>query len=242
MSVLKEKAQVILLPTENKSNLILNESLNILGDNNYFSKLAVKLNSYINYYHLYIVSDEEIKEGDWYLSQTYPSSKINKYLSQKPCKFTDEDKKIIEENNFQNITFKIIATTDASLNSKKLNENSYQLKYKTIYLPQPSQGFIEKYIKEYNKGNIITDILVEYNDCTQLCACQNENIECQYPLCKQKQLRVSKDNTITIHPVKDTWSREEVEQLLFKYAEEEHAWFSNKSEINSFNKWIEENL
>lgn len=39
----------------------------------------------------------------------------------------------------------VLATTDTSLN-----------------LPQPSKQFIEKYIEEYNKGNVITDVLVEY--------------------------------------------------------------------------------
>ena len=44
---------------------------------------------------------------------------------------------------------KIIATTDISL-------------VKEYNLPQPSQQFIQKYIEEYNRGNIITDVLVEY--------------------------------------------------------------------------------
>ena len=39
----------------------------------------------------------------------------------------------------------VLATTDDSLR-----------------LPQPSQQFIQKYIEEYNRGNIITDVLVEY--------------------------------------------------------------------------------
>lgn len=65
---------------------------------------------------------------------------------------------------------KIIATTDESLYFKDTNKNPKQYMGSYISmslgenLPQPSQQFIQKYIGEYNKGNIITDVLVEYND------------------------------------------------------------------------------
>jgi|LakMenE18May11ns_1017448.scaffolds.fasta_scaffold9958902_25 hypothetical protein len=36
------------------------------------------------------------------------------------------------------------------------------------------------------------------------------------------------------------YSEEEVENILFRYAEEEHAWFSCKSEIDSFNEWLKQ--
>ena len=36
------------------------------------------------------------------------------------------------------------------------------------------------------------------------------------------------------------YSEEEVENILFRYAEEEHAWFSCKSEIDSFNEWFKQ--
>jgi hypothetical protein len=39
---------------------------------------------------------------------------------------------------------------------------------------------------------------------------------------------------------KRMYSEKEVEHILFRYAEEEHAWFSCKSEINSFNEWFEQ--
>ena len=41
---------------------------------------------------------------------------------------------------------------------------------------------------------------------------------------------------------KKMYSEEEVEAILYQYAEDEHGWFSSKSEIESFNNWIEENL
>ena len=57
---------------------------------------------------------------------------------------------------------KVIATTDTSL--KQFIYTTMVIDEGDIYqsLPQPSQQFIEKYIEEYNKGNIIIDVLVEY--------------------------------------------------------------------------------
>tara|TARA_R110002049_G_scaffold231127_2_gene403408 strand:+ start:9328 stop:9522 length:195 start_codon:yes stop_codon:yes gene_type:complete len=53
----------------------------------------------------------------------------------------------------------------------------------------------------------------------------------------------TEDGAINVTYVKKKmYSREEVENILFQYAEDEHAWFSCKSEIESFNNWIKENL
>ena len=57
---------------------------------------------------------------------------------------------------------KIIATTDTSLNYIEHDDTVPYPKGVQIRLPQPSQQFITKYIEDYNKGNVITDVLVEY--------------------------------------------------------------------------------
>ena len=99
------------------------------------------------------------------------------------------------------------------------HKNKYYLKTKNGYkeilsstdaslgLPQPSQQFIEKYIEEYNKGNVITEVLVEYvyllDDRTVL---------------PYWNLKVNtKDNTITIKKLKEIYTKEEVCQILEKY-------------------------
>ena len=89
---------------------------------------------------------------------------------------------------------KIIATTDISL-------------VKEYNLPQPSQQFIQKYIEEYNKGNIITDVLVEY-----------EYLLDDRAVLPYWNLKVNtKDNTITIKKLKETYNKEELCQILEKY-------------------------
>ena len=99
------------------------------------------------------------------------------------------------------------------------HKNKYYFKTKSGYkeilsstdvlldLPQPSQQFIQKYIEEYNKDNIITDVLVEYEYLL------NDNTVIPY-----WNLKVNpKDNTITIRKVKENYTKEEVIKLLEKY-------------------------
>ena len=60
---------------------------------------------------------------------------------------------------------------------------------------------------------------------------------------KTPTLKINQDNEVGITSVeKKMYSEEEVESILYQYAEDEHGWFSSKSEIESFNNWIEENL
>ncbi len=88
--------------------------------------------------HLYIVSNEEIKEGDWCIDNR-PT--MNNFIHQLSCNVKGDIKKIIAStNNMQN-----------ELSVKGVIGN----------IPQIPQQFIDQYINEYNKGNIITKVLVE---------------------------------------------------------------------------------
>lgn len=241
-----KRAKVIMLPTNsinqvNKGDLFINDS----REYNWGKLEALKceritshghawngngIQAYIN--HLYITTDDEIKEGDWCIDLN-----DNNYLFQVTSEFLVDNK-----NNLKFIK-KIIATTDSSL---MYLSNNGRIGYN---LPQPSQGFIEKYIKEYNKGNIITDIIVEYEEILKCyrCGktepnCVNTSKNCIGSFGGFKQLKISKDNTITIHSIKDSWSREEVESLLFNCLNDQFAIEGNKSDIDNFNQWIEENL
>ncbi len=153
--------------------------------------------------HLYFLSDEEIKEGDWKYSYT------DKKVSKQDGGFTYEGDK------------KIIATTDSSLT--KLKTSEYHTGY-CIYLPQPSTAFLEVFVTEYNKGNQIKEVLVEYEGvCSNCGEYHKESILCSYQGEYASQiapfrLKVnSKDNTITIKKVKDSWNREELESLLVSH-------------------------
>ena len=113
-------------------------------------------------------------------------------------------------------------------------------------MPQPSEQFILKFIEEYNKGNVITDVLVEYEN--------NRTNNPQYPYKSNRefddnwQLKVDKNNTITIKKLKDNWNREEHINNILKYksdllVELIECKESNRPLSKEFtDNWIEQNL
>ena len=155
--------------------------------------------------HLYIISDDEIKD-DYYIIDNIPELLKNNGL-----KFIDGNCK------------KVIATTDTSLYTHQ-KETPY-LPERVFYLPQPSQQFIQKYIEEYNKGNVITDVLVEYEniyiDAFNTVIIQHEKDTDSYlKQCKfiSSNLKINpKDNTITIKKLKEVYTKEELCQVLEKF-------------------------
>ena len=143
-------------------------------------------------YHLYILSDEEIKEGDWfyftndngenyYIHQCVKSS-LNSILKNKSAK-------------------KIIATNDKSLTidiiPSGFKSGVGALSHKqNINLPKIPQSFIEHFISEYNKGNIITEVMVEYEN-------KQKTINYHKDLWVDDWvLKINPDNTINIKPIK----------------------------------------
>ena len=221
-----------MLPTNKKSKLVLS----------YCNELAINWTYDLakfddaTYQHLYILSDEEIKEGDWVYD------KLNNKVYQANS-IVIHNMKSMEYEIFLE---KIIATTDKSLaKTIKLNYIQFGDKVEETrleFLPQPSQQFIEKFVEEYNKGNVITDVMVEYEELSY-------QKELDKPIHKglgvyrfdetvpYNKLKISKDNTITIRKVKDSWSRDEVENLM-----RQAAYQVQLLTIGDFDKWIEENL
>jgi hypothetical protein len=189
--------------------------------------------------HLCITSDDEIKEGDWYLTT---ENTIHKKGNNKESMF-------VGGTNGKNK--KIIATTDNSLTEYTDREvNGFS---GDVSLPQIPKSFVEHYIAEYNKGNVITKIMVEYEETKGTCDCYYTKF-CKAPehlktgeLCKDEQnynLKVNPDNTINIKPIKDSWNREEVVQLLLNCCGEVSCndgilLGKTPSELV---KWIEQNL
>jgi hypothetical protein len=119
-----------------------------------------------------------------------------------------------------NDCFKIITTTDKSLG-----------------LPEPSPQFIQKYISEWNKGNIITEVMVEFETKTLVKPYDVYNETVTF-------LKVDSNNCITITKVKDSYSKEEVKQLLIDCCGEVSASdgkLLGKTPVELY-KWIKNNL
>ncbi len=222
MSVLKKKS-VVMLPTNEKATEELLTLCATNPRNNQLMRTLSTFNGKVQEYidnkqlipqHLYFISDEQTKEGDWCIDlDTYKLFQLGKWET--------------------NRALKIIATTDSSLKISKSTVGYTETRSRTFYseesLPQPSQSFIEKYIDKYNKGEQITEVMVEYE--------WNK-----YPDIHgvEYDLKINtKDNTITIKPVKDSWNREEVISIVQTYRE--FAWKHGVS-LQDSDKWIKENL
>ena len=247
MSMFK-RAEVVMLPTNQK--VINTKEYQLLLSNSLFwtSKIEIKrytegwffLNNSSNtnshaitvpnvekfkHQHLYIISDDKIKLFDWVYNNK--ENIVEQITSKTQLIF------VLEENK-ENQTFKkIIATTNSSL-----WRPSHKYASDVILLPQPSQQFIEKFIEEYNRGNVITDVLIEYELISNEEYFGNTvNPDDDVPYFDEKLKINPKDNTITIKKVKDSWNREEVENLI--YAAMKDRCYTTVSE---WRKWIEENL
>ena len=141
--------------------------------------------------HLYIVSNETIKESDWFIDLKDNTIWQNKAKESMRKSIFPECKKIIATTN------EYIGYTDIRVSP---------VKNFCIY-PQPSDSFIKKYIEEYNKGNIITKVLVEYEIGKSYSG--NSGLEIK------QWLKVDSNNTITIKKVEPKlYTREEVEILI----------------------------
>lgn len=263
-----QRSQVIMLPTE-ESNLSINRSykeykigvevgkpyLTYSKTFKYFKSIT---DNSCNPIHLYIISNAEIRKSEehiWYYDNNF--NKITKWRG--------------ESITYVNRYFKkIIATTDNSLMTTisvpHVGGQSNRQMLDVVKIPQIPKTFIVKYIKKYNKGNIITDILVEYN--TPVCTCNTfeDSFKCCYssgedcikPFNNGDFYGLypkinSKDNTITIKKVEKTLKdimkknpniKKEVEQLIINCCGEvscEDGTLIGKSP-EELVKWIKQNL
>ena len=236
-----KKCKVLLLPTKEKAKVNM---INLAPYNREGQKLElihyVTNGDGLNPQHLYFLSDDKIEESDWCICI---GADYNHGLS-----IEEHNPKILKYTGEELGVSKIIATTDASLTT-----DSSDAKYKYLhYLPQPSQGFIKVFIEEYNKGNVITEVMVqyikgEYVDGIVDCGADDLWDSGYY---KSDILKVdTKDNTITIKKLKDSWNKCEHAANLIKYRQDyeqfkkDSHFGPNQREIEEWsNKWIEENL
>lgn len=120
--------------------------------------------------HLYICSNDEIKEGDWVINGNITAH--NHAMTQIKAEDVENVNKLrllMLSDKFpyackgKVITLKIIASTDSSLSFTAGQKHIGQVPPHERF-PSIPQWFIEYYISEYNKGNIIKEVEVEYTE------------------------------------------------------------------------------
>jgi len=226
------KCKVVMLATDDDCNLTLGLN-NLLVHHNYTrSAIQNRNEDYINQ-HLYILSDEEIKEGDWFVclnAKVLQAKQITKSGDILPTESWGAAMSFFPPRECK----KIISTTDFLLGKPYSKDNMLM----SSRLPQPSQSFTKKYVTEYNKDNIITEVLVEYENVNT-----TKKEDYQYIQGKGSNLnyiykpKLTKENTITIHPVNKMYSKEEVEVILENYRQ----YYRRATLKEELQNWIKEN-
>jgi len=187
-----KECDVLMLESSNPSLLV---TFNMFGKNGLnLSKTILPIEKEEKYQHLYILSDEEIKEGDWYIN--------NGVVFRADDKFDKGNNPNQNKNNK-----KIIATTDSSLKTSIFSDDSQDLMkaavYKECELAQIPQEFLEHYTSEFKYGNVINKVLVEVEENVDgLLFSQSLN---NYDTIVKYQIKLNQDNELSILIEKDKW-------------------------------------
>lgn len=205
---LKKKASVVMLPTKDETTILL------FNDNTLKKSTSIVKNAYdilfamSAKYQHIHILSDEKIEDGDWCINT--NLKISEPFI-KDFKFDSND-----------VWYKkIIASTDKSLN-----------------LPEPSPTFINKFVDEYNKGNIIKLVNVEYKFITT-----NEDWSKQpVQLDGYDKIKTDKNNFITITKIKDSWNKQEIIDIIMNFADEFVANTDTAYKKREINEWIETNL
>ena len=256
---MKKEARVHRLSTEDKSAIIhiAKDTGSLLCGEKYLNEPYPNLNSF----HLYITTDEKIKEGDWYLWGGAEQKNIYQ------CKVSEAGDLDKLNTECKSLAKKIIATTDPKLHTNEIVEEDMHMYKKS--LPQIPQSFI----KEYCKAGGIDEVLVEYHP--KGCSYGNiilddlngdgsyygDNNKYEVEISRSRKevesygakfhdsLLKLDNNCIIIHPVKEKmYSREEFETKLkeafhigYENCQYNHSLTVTARKVD-LDKWIEENL
>ena len=209
---MKKQVKVVMLPTEKATNIgKYQDTGNLVYNNSNDIPRGI-------FQHLYFLSNEGIKEGDWYIDRlgivqqcesirdnplTGPQSSIGsvggKGFDKWSTQYQNRDYKDLDN------CFKIVATTDESLSLictcgaiKKVPTGLCIEcgKFINTSIPRPSNEFLKKYCE---LGGI-DEVLVEYIEyVNKIGSCSSGegvvNGTNQY-------IKVAPDNTISIYPIK----------------------------------------
>lgn len=199
--------------------------------------------------HLYILSDEEIKENDFFLwkDKVYKFHYDRGYgiqtKTQETIIFNNEEFSGNAIVNHSNVVGKIIATIDPELTFTAKEHTKDLMKGCDYYLPRLSNAFLKAYCEQGG----IDDVLVEYELVQTTSKEDYKYSNGQSNLNYEYRLKIAPDNTITIKPMKENWNREEVKNLLksISYFTFEQTVYNGREyyiEHEKIDKWIEENL
>jgi hypothetical protein len=143
-----QEFDVIMLPTDKLSKVGLHSDKKIYL---HHSELTKNL-PYYQPQHIYILSSEKPKAGDWYITNDNKLLQCREVLFD--LTYADGD----YGRNKNSIKGKVIASTDSSLG---YTDHRVSPVPNFCDSPQIPKEFIEYFIREYNQGNVVNKVLVE---------------------------------------------------------------------------------
>ena len=172
--------------------------------------------------HLYILSDEEIKLGDWWYDTR------DRYISNNPL-----------AKNF--LCKKIVATTDDLMLPIKGKFDSFHPKVSGL-----PESFIQSYIKAYNEGNPITEVELEMEE--DVIIADNHGLETIYCIKTTPDNEVIpsiiSNKTYTRNEVikllRTAWRDSDSDGIIQDCCGQVDT--AEPTIEKSFNKWVKENL
>ncbi len=222
---MKNKCKIVMLSSEKASNIIL------LKHQQYKSKLIYNIDLVEKFIsgdllyndelpqHLYVLSDERVIKNDtWVL-------------------FRDNEILNLQEFDGTTIGFrdqckKIIATTNSELFYYEGNDIRGREYDKQYQLSKISEEFTKEFIHEYNNGNVITEVMVEYEIIPE--GYEKGKVDYNY------KIKLNSNNTIIINRIKKTkYTREFLESACYESYKEGIKQGTNKS-TESFESWFNE--
>lgn len=190
----------------------------------------------VHYHHLYLISDDEIKEGDWVIA----NGKLGKYSIDEKNRTHDvcTEKGVYPFKDCQYIK-KVIASTDSEINGQSTIAGVLQKEYVGC-IPE---SFIKAYVKANGK---IDEVMVEYDE-VQI-EDDTTKYYAEFEWFEAGNLKLTDNNEVIISMVEEKmYSRSEIIALikplyLKAYHEEHEQNCATYVAESSFNAWIEENL
>lgn len=171
--------KVIMLPTEKESVITKHINDNELAP---YQGLLYPNNNIFQNQFIYILSDDEIKEGDWILARQTDNS----YFTHR-----------VTDTSIKNIRIcdrKIIATTDESLKQCQCGKEKHKMSCKMRWaLPNVPESFLVEFVNSQGK---INEVSVEYEISPEWLK-ENPPFSAPYPKAEYV-VKTNTDNTIII--------------------------------------------
>lgn len=157
--------EIILLASDKAENCLISHFNKLWYSKGYLTQEYLQSQNKSSF-HLYVLSNEPIKEKEYFFDKE--DNCIYRSVDEQNANSINETRELYDIERY----YKIIATTNdkISINLGKekyvapTNSNYDQIYTRLCPYPKPSQEFIEHFIAQYNKGNIIKTVEIEYEE------------------------------------------------------------------------------